>query len=344
MAVWDGLGGRGLFVAGSLLLPFGGCSASDGSGDGGADQWLCGSSFIDHSCRCENLRPGQRGSFEDHHERVGACGIAGSGVCCFVTESGSAPPRCECIGSQASCDAEAASRPGARTTESCPPGLPPPPPPVCATEGQNCRPSYLEQNGIEGCCEGTLCAVNTAGVSVCTAASPEDLALDRQCRRGGELEVLDPLMIEGSAVQFDNVAFAFVDSGPGGCVSEAQFTLDQGSPSSLCSLRFKAGPEGDANGMIVHDVSLFIDNCPESPFGDALSLLEASADSRLRFLGRSCEVQDGRYCFGGTFELRLLGQFRVLGTTDRQVPLTGAPLRLNGSTCAVLQNSECPGT
>ena len=283
--------------------------------------------------------PGSQSSFSGPVEEVRACGIAGTGICRFVTAAGSAVPRCECISSQASCQAEAASRPGASVSESCPPGLTPEPT-VCAVEGQNCRPSYLEQNGIEGCCEGLLCRDNAGGVPVCTTGSPEDVELYRQCRSGGPpLEVLDPLPIPGGAVQFDNVEFAFSTSGPRGCLSEVELYLNKSSISSLCSMTFSAGPAADAKGLLVNDFTLFNDNCPEWTLGQAW-LTQDSIEKRVRFVGLSCEIQDNNFCFMGTFELLLTGELELV--SRERVPLTGAPLRIRGQVCSGPQSSQCP--
>jgi len=342
MGVQESVGWPGYLIAGALAC-FAACSTSESKKIDDGDQrfWRCASPLIEGDCRCEHLRPDQPGSFNGPSEPVAGCGIAQTGVCCFLTEGGPAPPSCECAASQASCEAEAASRPGTRLSESCPPGLTPPPV-VCAKEGQNCRPSYLEQNGIQGCCDGLLCAVNAGGVPVCTPASPEDLELDRVCREAPGLTIQDPLTMEGAAIQFNSLRFSLSQSGPGGCLAMVDWALtrEPSNDPTACLLSFEAGPEADANGLIVHDVLASLEGCPDWPFGDTFAFLDSdTVDGRLRFVGRSCEVDDGQYCVGGTFELTLNGVFDI---DSRRVPLTGAPIRLTGRECPFTQAASCP--
>lgn len=187
----------------------------------------------------------------------------------------------ECIeGDASSCEAEAASRRDTKVVDRCPPGADAP---ACAALAENCRQQYLDDNGLAGCCDGSVCRANAEGVPICQAASAEEVALAAQCdaaARGSTLhglEVMTPSVRTSlGELRIDQVRFAFNDAGPGGCLNGLDIKI--GTDALGCSFDFIVSVVDGA--LTVTDFSASIDGCEASKEGSGTASSTATTRSR----------------------------------------------------------------
>ena len=117
-------------------------------------------------CYCDGRVPDDGMVVGGSASPVYACGTFS---CCLLSPGMGGGENCECKNSSISCEAEAQSRRDTKVVNSCPPpgakieGS-------CAAGGENCRSGYLSQNGLLGCCPGTVCS-DVSGIPVCTACT-----------------------------------------------------------------------------------------------------------------------------------------------------------------------------
>lgn len=329
-------------VAGLALLVacyFVGCGAMSGGGsDDDAEQntsWFCQERSSTCECRAYPSDTTYGGVSE-----VDQC----SGHDCCVYSDEATPDveaTCTCFTTEATCEQEAATRPGTEVVATCPPGAPPVEV-LCADEGENCSFDYLRQNGFEGCCEGTLCRQDTNGIPTCHAASSEELALHARCdaqanRTSGftSLEVQPTTLITShGGLTIGGIGWATYSTGPGGCLNDFSFNVgDRG-----CRLDF-AGSIVDGV-LAVTDLGGFVDACP----GFTGTLSDGQIDSApevvtaFSFDGLSCDAGLAleSYCVAGAFTFALDGTAGSL-TFEPQV------LKIEGAMCDFSQVSgSCP--
>jgi hypothetical protein len=186
---------------------------------------------------------------------------------------------------------------------------------------------------------------------------PEQVALFEDCKKSATsnategktaLDVAEPLVTSAGDVTFDTVAFAFIDSGPGGCVTHVDLTLARASTPMGCTLEVEGGPEIDERGSLrVTLASLNGRDCPGPLFEGRIAELDAAAGT-VSFDGLSCDDSNPvfeEYYFAGAFEIRLTGEIVSLDMRGNSMTavLTGAPLRVTGRMCDLLQADTCPG-
>ncbi len=330
---------------GSLgLIPFLalGCEGDEDEDDADDEStyenWFCQDN--DSDCSCRALPRGRMAAGSDEVDQCGAYD------CCLFTdeETDDALATCGCFSTNATCEQEAAARPGSVVTTTCPPGAQQPTV-ACAPQGTSCRSDYLRQNALEGCCDGTLCREDANGVPVCQSASVEDLALHDQCEHWADERFdssephalsLDPLMLSTShgLLTMGEVGFSNFYTGSGGCLRE--FDLQIGDFS--CGLDFTAEVVGGA--LTITDVSGFLDGCS----GFTGSLLDGNVDSAphlvtdFAFEGLSCDglLIYESYCLAGAFTF-------TLGGTVGDLTIDPQTITVEGAFCATGEASgECP--
>ncbi len=273
--------------------------------------------------------------------------------CCFSKDESS----CECTES-VSCDAEVASRPGVAAVDQCPPSTAVAG--ACASEGENCRPTYLRSQGLEGCCPGAFCDLGAGVVPVCRSGSEEELARARECsaaanagpldRRG--VELVGPLVTSSGNIDFDTVPFFFVNSGPNGCITSIEATIDRADTDLGCSLRITAGPNVDPDGnFIIRELTFSARDCATAPDGLKDSYFAdgpEQIDGVATFQGLACDGGLGieSYCVAGRFEFRvngtIPGRSSPFGPTFDDLTFV-EPIVLEGADCIGVVASTCPG-
>jgi hypothetical protein len=315
------------------------CSKSaaddDSAANDGATQhnWSCSDSVDGTSCTCEDLRPGVQSI------GLGKVDVCDDHPCCLLTnhETMASTADCTCIESP-DCQAEAASRSGASVVPACPPGVQVTPP-ACAATNENCRPDYLAQNGLVGCCAGTLCKTGSNGIPVCQAASDAELAQAATCMRAAKSDMLNTLTItQGTLVtsvgtlKFDSISSAFLDAGTTGCVTGIDITFSGGSS---CTLNLTVGVQSGA--LVVTHVVGFFSGC-SGYTGNGLTddFVSASNPSGigLSLSGTSCDGSPS-YCFAGELDWHIDTQFDTVTISDQH-------LVTDGGLCAVTAMGDCP--
>lgn len=284
------------------------CSSSGSKGPGSAPRnWVCTEATDLSDCSCDVIAPGS--SFGSSRPEVSRC--AGY-ACCLLTDDANAPmdARCECSTS-ASCAAEAASRPGTTVVPECPPKAEQAPV-QCAAVGVNCTAGYLRAQELESCCDGLICRLNDSGVRTCESATPDEIALARQCKgapANSVIEALDPLTTSNGTMQLDGVRIQIAASGPNGCLTSFEIS------SSTCTL----------HAQVSSTLGTF------AVSGTCGLALGGSLTGTATFEGVSCDggLIFESYCYAGTVALTL----------------GGAPARLVGTFCTVLppSASTCSG-
>jgi hypothetical protein len=336
-----------------FVLFFGACaivgceSGSDDDGGRRHRNWLC----FEHDavCSCDALRDGWEGGGINQVDRCE------SSNCCLFSEveTESTTASCECVNSD-NCEAEAATRTATRVVEQCPP-VAKQAPVACAETGVNCRPTYLADRGLEGCCDGTLCRENQDGVPVCTPASQEEISAERACRRGisfperQPLEVLDPLVTTAGELRFDTTTDPTFSFGSGGCLQSVSFELVHAEHPS-CTLSVDAGPARDAEGKLSIAQAAVTGDCnavPELALGQIHSGTASgtlSLDAAVGCTGGAWTTE--LHCTAGVFELRLRAEVHDTALDEEpmapKTTITGEPLRLRGRGCAFVFDERCP--
>jgi hypothetical protein len=344
---------RGAFVTGLLLLT--GCSGSwvGATAPGNADTasttptWECSLSGSDKSaCGCTKVMP-EPGSVHGFSNAVDSCQAYS---CCLLTKQ-SATTRCDCTDGVTSCEAEAATRPGASVVAQCPPASEvPASTSACARTGENCRFDYLAQSHLHGCCAGSICLANADHTPVCQKASAEDVKLAQTCAKVARARVpLDsstpPVRVTTPSIRtsvgefhFDKLQFGFIGVGSGGCLNSMDLTFI-GSKSS-CSLELQADLH---NGQLSPSSVLgFFNNC-EGYTGSAFfsgTIVEskpAAIPFELTFTGLACdgEVSFESYCVAGTYDWHLRGTIGGVSFDDQH-------LILDGVLCSAEPKGDCP--
>jgi hypothetical protein len=332
---WSALGVLSRFLSFSVVLAFAwSCASSDSNDDPSQFDWSC--LELSALCSCEAMKPG---AVRGGGSPVEVCASDG---CCLLTEQETdfAYASCECFeGDATSCEAEAASRRNTTVVDRCPPGADAP---ACAALAENCRQEYLDDNGLAGCCDGSICRTSTEGVPVCQAASAEEVALAEQCddvARGSslhELEVLTPSVRTSlGELRVDTVRFAYNAAGPGGCFNGLDIKI--GTDGVGCSFDFIVSV---SDGVLeVTDFTASIDDCEgfAGGAGDGFLYGDDPIPFDFRFEGLAC---DGHlifesYCAAGTFDFHLQGTFDGV-TFEDQV------LSVRGVVCSAEPEGECP--
>jgi len=141
--------------------------AGGAGGEGGAS-----GSHEKPGCDCYGVE--RHRSVEDTRPKVNRCGASDIDVsgwqCCYAWQEGDTF-RCRCEDAPADqqaaayCAANAALVEGEVLTR-CPP-TPLDNVTYCAFEGEACEPTYLDEQGLSGCCQDLVCQKDRHGVSVC---------------------------------------------------------------------------------------------------------------------------------------------------------------------------------
>jgi len=332
-----------VFVGAPAALLVASCGdARDDSASG--RKWVCFEQGLD-DCSCQVLSAGESAAGPAEAE---ACSAAD---CCLLVQT-SASDRdatCECLASN-DCQAEADSRRDAQVVEQCPPaGEVVKSPVACAAEGENCRQQYLQQNQLEGCCEGTVCKPGSGDVPVCQAATAEEQSAARECSRLASSSELQRLELETAtlATSVGELAlpepqYAFIGVGPGGCLNSLELDLRRGDDID-CYLRIAASL--DAGELVIDRLSGSIDGCegftgdPEEPLAGTL-FADSSIESfgKLSFEGLACDgaLIIESYCVAGRFDVHL--DQNTLG----EVGLNEQHLILHGAVCFAEPEGDCP--
>lgn len=268
-------------------------------------------------------------------------------TCCLLTQTSDTDVKatCECLASE-DCSAEAASRRNTQVVAQCPPpgeGAPPTSE-ACAAAGENCRYTYLKENGLSGCCEGSVCKNNSTGIPVCQAATKEERQLLEECNHAAvangadELELLTPkLATSVGQIELGAPELTLFGVGPGGCLNELHLHLGN---DTRCQLNITV--ETVRGALSVTDIYGELEDC-DGYTGeglDGLISLDISTEkpsAELSFSGVAC---DGRlvfesYCVAGMFDLHLAGKLNELTLDDQHIELEGA-------LCTVSPMDECP--
>jgi hypothetical protein len=241
------------------------------------------------------------------------------------------------------------------------------PQPTCAPQGDDCRASRLDQQNLDGCCKGLVCKDADGGARTCQTANADEQALAEQCNAvipiaslmNGELTFETPLQSSLGALPFDRFIVSFVEAGPGGCLSDVTFKLQQGSHDQ-CALMLEAGPVLAGDGGLRVSTSAYFDasDCTGIPPGTYDGNLQGS----FVFDGVRCEnspfgsLPGGSFgefwCYAGTFELHLDGTLgdRLASPTfldedagsDGELSFDQSVARLGGRLCSSLPASSCP--
>ena len=320
-------------VAGLALLVtcyFVGCGtiSTQGMSDDDSDHnanWFC--QEYNSDCECSSFPSGTTLGGYNEVDRCGAydCCMYSNGV----TEDVEAT--CTCLITEATCEQEAATRPGAEVVATCPPGAEPVEV-LCAANGESCRSDYLRQKGFEGCCEGTLCRQDANGIPICQAASAEDLALYARCHAqsqdNSELTDLqvqpNTLVTSHGELTLEGIDFVSYSTGPGGCLNGFRISVgDLG-----CGLDFVGSV---VDGVLaVTDVSGFLDECPGLT-GAGAEYVESAPEivTAFSFAGLSCDddLIFESYCVAGAFTF-------TLGGTVGDLTFEPQTLRVEGAMCS----------
>ncbi|HEV8246114.1 MAG TPA: hypothetical protein VGP93_10120, partial [Polyangiaceae bacterium] len=141
-----------------LALPgaAGSAGASGTAGTAGT-AGSAGASSVGPSCDCYGLSGGEHAT--DPRLPVSRC--TEGWLCCYAwpNETGNYDCRCEDVpsGTQvAAFCASAASERGGEVVDGCPP-TPRNDTSYCAFDGESCEQSYLQENGLNGCCSSLSC-------------------------------------------------------------------------------------------------------------------------------------------------------------------------------------------
>jgi hypothetical protein len=275
-------------------------------------------------------------------------------TCCIESEDADS---CECFDSDA-CAAEVASRPGARQVETCPGGAEQQPI-ACADVDENCTRAFLDENELEGCCDGLVCAPNASGVRTCRFGTADEVAFARQCAddRTDGLVASSTLATSEGEVAIAAAEATIVNLGADGCFSDFSLTLSPmtGSTSTFaCALRAQVGPGRDAEGrLLVGGLQLFAMQqfgCTGFPPGVDGLYTGGTASGSLTFEGLSCEsALTSELCAAGRFTLVLDGELAGMRLssdptmTSVSLAFDSATLTLDGRLCDyATQGTACP--
>jgi hypothetical protein len=300
-------------------------------------KWIC---FESSSCSCHVVKPNTVSGGSD---KVDACFDTS---CCLLTQSSKSDlsATCECLPDIEDCDAEASSRRGVEVVTQCPPAgeAPESKPAACAAAGENCRQSYLAQNELAGCCEGTLCKSNASGIPVCQAATAEEQSLLEECNHAAATQADDTIHLVTPTIEtsmgtlaLGEPQFAFFGVGPGGCLNSFDLTL---GTEIDCKLRMNFDPLDGRLALTSFGGN--IAGCAGytgEPLSGYITGSTSEVAASLSFEGVAC---DGRlifesYCIDGSFELTLDGAAGDLSFDAQTITLQGA-------LCTAEPEGECP--
>jgi hypothetical protein len=287
-----------------------GCS-SGGSGvqSEPTRKWIC--SDTGGVCSCDAFLP-KPGTVTIGDSNLHCTGFG----CCILSETqdSASPATCSCLDGVASCADEASSRRGT-VVKQCPPEAEDTTVHLCAAQGENCRPDYLQSKHLEGCCDGSLCKLSAAGTPVCQAATPDEVTLWRKCMKGStplaDILTMTPLKVATSVgmVELTNVAYFHADVGPGGCLNKVKLSL--GSSALLCALDLDVAVQ---NGKLaVTRVFADLTDCAGytgDPIGNEVLVDDPSLiPFEFAFTGLTCPdfSSTPSYQIAGTFDFHLNG-------------------------------------
>jgi hypothetical protein len=317
-----------------LVLPLAHCS----SGEEGTEReetpnWQC---FEGGACACSKFK------YPASSTSSNSVDLCAGYNCCLLGEpkTPSSLAECNCLNTEATCDAEAASRPGTEVISQCPPpGEGPDPNEGCAVESESCDSDYLSSNGLRSCCPGTICEPNAEQRPVCRAASPDEEAAYLECLRTVQtLEVVTPsIRTSVGDVVLADVGDASATVGPLGCLNRFSVTLLE---AGECSLWFVVELRDGA--LRLAGVYGNLTRCegytgPDELFGGAISESDPElVPFEFSFRGLSCpnDYLDS-YCLTGEFDFHLEGEVDGIAFDDQH-------LVLQGTVCAVQVMGDCP--
>jgi hypothetical protein len=325
-AILVALAGLVGFIASCSDTRYGG-DDDDEDGDEGnpssSGAWMCIES--DTQCDCEPLVPGA----DSGSARRDACYV---GNCCLLSNPGTRSASCTCFDFEGRCEAEARSRQDTRAVERCPPGAAPA---ACAAAGENCRPEYLEQQGLRGCCEGMLCRPNVEGVPVCEPVSPEEYECERVAlgSLGYRLQVETPVIRTSvGEMSLDELTSVYAETGPDGCL--ATITISVGAIEN-CSLTISAST------YFTSSFDALMYGCPgftgDASLGGVTSM--GGTPDGVVVDAVTCERLPSTYCLSGTFAFELPDYFEM----PYGLVFEDEYLVLRGVICGEYLSSTCLG-
>src|SRR5690606_18855733 len=259
--------------------------------------------------------------------------------CCLLTEGEDSS--CQCLADGTNCDAEAASRRDTTVVSACPPGAESLPV-ACAEVAENCELAYLQQQGFEDCCDGSVCDLGANGIRICRVATDEEVRRARECRRaaysGTDNVVFEPVAIATSVgtLTFTDLFTAQGLVGPGGCINGASMRLSDGG---LCSLELTAGLVDGA--LAVTSVDANLHNCSGYEGSEAFLYIDEVDPANIPFAvsidAISCDWGGGfeGYCTSGEITWTLQGTLAGITFEAMSIPLTGV-------TCVAQPAGDCP--
>ncbi len=313
-----------------------GATSSTGLGVSGKEGWQCSADTRGCSCTwsSSSLVPGAVTHCVGYR-------------CCLLTEPDDGhATSCSCEDLDADCDAEAATRPGTQVVEQCPPADEDPLLEACAEESINCRASYLEEQGLLGCCPGLICKANDDGVSVCLPPSDDEeaqFAADCEHTVGtqGALNIEQTLNTSfGPIVLSSASSILSTYSELTGGLSLVRFDFEGGGSS--CTLDVSARSLQDELGLFeISTLSSNFRECPEFTCDDGLNCwgFEGTNMGTVSFRGLSCEggnASSSQRCFSGIFTIELTST-SLLDINEQPLLPDGAELTVDGVLCAYPQ-------
>jgi hypothetical protein len=217
----------------------------------------------------------------------------------------------------------------------------------CAAELENCRPDYLEENELSGCCEGTRCKLGPGDVPICQVADAEELALAMECSRfsktgdSAKLELqTTTLATSAGNITLPSSFLGSVDVGPAGCVNGLAFTIGTGVE---CSFEFDVSLS--AGKLVLKKVRGHLQGCagytgdPSDSFNGFLQGVSNTPLGELSFEGTACEAPlfstFESYCVTGAFDLLIDGQWDFHALEEQH-------LVFSGSLCSAQPLGDCP--
>jgi hypothetical protein len=195
-------------------------------------------------------------------------------------------------------------------------------------------------------------------VRICRPGTPNERSLAAQCDAAASdpegkrnaIALGSVLTSSRGALPFDIVLDAHFQLGPNGCFSEVDLTMTQ-HDRAHCALVLHAGPDVDANGMLLLAPVATLDtrDC-DGLSADARARYATDAlAGTLDFQGLSCEsgLAAEPWCAAGITELHLNGTFAETSSDEdagagAALSFDDAGVRLRGRMCGSLTASSCP--
>jgi hypothetical protein len=328
----------GMVLAIGAAFVAGACSDGKNSDAATRREWVCFEGSA--SCECQALGPSEDAGGVNE---VDACFDTS---CCLLTQSAASDvdATCECLVGAGDCEAEAKSRRQTAVVGQCPPAGEGPEPLQCAADGENCRQQYLDQNQLSGCCQGSICKVNSAQVPVCQSATEDELSALTECTRARHADeshtltlVTETLTTSVGELSLPSPDFVHFGVGAAGCVSSLEVSLDDGAPC-----QFDLSIEQQDGVLTVTRIAGTLHGCPGFNGSSADGFLAGDSSTLRSAVAAETVSCDGglifeSYCVGGRLDIRLDGEAGGVAFDDQHIIL-------QGGMCQAEPDGECPAS